>query len=431
MKPSVIMSVTAMQTSTDQRNPAVSVTVITAGGAQGIGSAYESYSTSDYRPKYLYDHTERYHGNGVTTAAGIIEKIVAPALIGLDAARQGEVDHAIKTSLAEAGFPAYVNLSAPVSVAALKAGSAALGIPLYRHIGGQSAFTLPVGGYLAASGSKRYGDGERSEGRPVYNLVSFGFDSFEEAHYALWETANAYEKLLAKEAGLLVHRGFSLAVPRGRLESDRSLLDIMTKSIEAAGHGGKIGLHIDVGANEFYDAQAELYRGLFDTEEKTGTQMVSLYKELVEAYPIVMLQDPLQQHDTAGFAELTASTGIQIVGGDLFGTDVARIKSCIMAGCVNSVLLPVCGFETFSDVIQMVRFVKSHGADVMLQDLSGEGLDIADFSVGFRAGTVYQGGLDPVGNRLISTEKLIGPRARFYGIRGLQGSKFCLRQSVK
>ena len=430
MKPSVIMSVTAMQTSTDQSKPAVSVTVITAGGAQGIGIANESYSTSDYRPKYLYDHTGRYHGNGVMTAAGIIEKVVAPALIGLDAARQGEVDHAIKKSLSEAGFPSYVNLSAPVSVAALKAGAAALEIPLFRHIGGQSAFTLPIGGYMAASGGKRYGNGERSEGRPVYNLVSYGFDSFEEAHYALWETANTYEKLLAKEAGLLVHRGFSLAVPRGRLESDRSLLDIMSKAIEAAGHRGKIGIHIDVGANEFYDTQTGVYRGLFDTEEKTGVQMVSLYKELVKAYPLVMLQDPLEQHDTAGFAELTASTGIQIVGGDLFGTDVARIKSCVMADCVNSVLLPVCAFETFSDVIELTRFVKSRGADVMLQDLSGEGLDIADFSVGFRAGTVYQGGLDPLGNRLISTEKLIGPRARFYGVRGLQGSKFALRQSV-
>jgi len=430
MNPSRITSVTAMQSSTDQSNPAVQVTVGTAGGAMGTGSAYECYSTSDYRPKYLYDHTGQYHGNGVTTAVGIIEKIVASALIGLDAACQGEADNAIKMTLAKAGFQGYVNLSAPISVAVLKAGAAAVGIPLYRHIGGQSAFTLPVGGQLVPSGSKRYSNGGRSKDKPVYNLVSHGFASFEDAHYALWEVANVYEKLLAKEFKLLIHRGFSLTVPAGKMDSDRRLLDIMVTAIAKAGHTGKIGIHMDVGANEFYDSATGRYSGLIDGKEKTGEELVALYESLVKDYPIVILQDPLEQNDMTGFAALTQRTGIQIVGKDLFGTNVERIKHCINARCVNSVLLPVCGFETVSDVIRVVRYAKSHGVDVMLQNMSGEGLDIAEYAVGFRAGSIYQSGLDSVGNRLIAIEQVIGPRARYYGSCGLQGSKFGLRRNV-
>lgn len=429
MNPATITRVQAMQTSTDTDRPAVQVTVHTAGGAEGIGNASEAYSTSDYRPRYLYDHAEQYKGFGVTTAVGIVNTVVAPALIGLDAANQGEVDGAIKHALGEAGIESYVNVSAPASIAALKAGAAAEGIALYTHIGGQSAFTLPVAGYTAASGSARYSDGGLGEGRPVFNLVSYGFPTFADAHYGLWEVANTYEKMLAKETGLLVHRGFSLAVPRGRMESDRTLLDIMARSIETCGYTGKLGIHIDAGANEFYDPHTRTYRGLFDDTEKTREDMIALYKELVDTYPIAILQDPLEQHDRQGFTELTATTGIQIVGGDLVGTDVARIKECVAAGCVNTVMIPVCGFATFSDVVNVVRFVKGHGCEVMFENLCGEGIDVADYSVGFRAGTVYEGGLDAVANGLLSAEAAIGPRARFYGERGLKGSRFHLSNS--
>jgi enolase len=423
-----ITSVTAMQASTDQRHPAVKVTVTTANGAAGSGSVYESYSTSRYRPRFLYDGSETYRGLGVTTAAAIINKQIAPALIGLPADRQPLIDSVIKSVIQNAGLGDYVNISSPVSVAALKAGAQALDIPLYRHMGGRGAFTIPAGGHLCASGSKRYNPLSLSRGRPVYNMVSYGFDTFAGAHYALWETTNAYEKLLAEKYSIRIHRGFSMAIPPGKLENDFKLWDILRESIEAAGYTGKIGIHVDVGANEYYDAENGTYRGLFSAEDKDRGALFKLYEKMIAEYPVVIIQDPFNQDDVEGYAALVKSTGVQITGADVCGANVERIKQCVNAGAVNSVLLPLCNFSTVSDAVEVVRYVKNHGMDVMPQNLSGEGLDTAHYAAGFKAGTVYQGGIDPVSNHLIAIEQDIGARVRFYGIRGLQGSKFSLKQ---
>jgi len=424
MYPSNIISVTAMQSTTDQNHPSVQVTVTTANGSVGISSVYETFSTSSYKPRFLYDQTEQYHGFGVTTAAAIINNIIGPALVGIPADKQGTVDDTIRSVMKKAGLPPYVNISSPVSVASLKAGAATMGIPLYRHIGGQGAFTLPVGGYNAASGGKRYNAQSISQGRPVYNLVSYGYPTFADAHYALWETANAYEGLLAKKYSIRVHRYFTMAIPMGKLDNDEKLWDILAEGIKIAGHEDKIGIHVDVGANEYYDREKDLYDGLFSNVKKDRKDLLNLYKKMTTDYPFVMIQDPFHQDDLEGHAALVESTGVQIIGYDLFGTDVERIKMCINEGCINSVLLPVCSFCTVSDAIEVVRYAKNHGIDVMPQNLSGEGSDVASYAVGFKAGSIYQSGIDTASNILIILEQEIGPRAKFHGISGLQGAKF-------
>jgi len=430
MNQSDIISVTAMQSATDQDYPSVMVTVTTTNNSTGTGSVYETFSTSRYKPCFLYDQTERYNGHGVTTAVSIINNIIGPALVGIPADQQGIVDSEINLAIKKAGLSPYVNISSPVSIAALKAGAASKGIPLFRHIGGQGAFTIPVGGYIAASGGKRYNPKSISRGRPVYNLVSYGFPTFADAHYALWEFANVYEKLLAKKYSIRIHRNFTMAIPAGKLENDEKLWDILAEGIELSGHAGKIGIHVDVGANEYYDVESGLYDGLFSIEKKDRLAMLELYKKMAVNYPFVMIQDPLQQEDLEGYAALVESTGVQIIGYDLFGTSVERIKKCVNAGCVNSVLLPVCGYNTFSDAIEVVRYAKNHGIDVMPMNLAGEGMDVASYAVGFKAGAVYQCGIDPTSNYLLAFEQEIGPRAKFYGASGLKGSKFGLVKAM-
>ncbi len=429
MKPTEIVSVTAMQTSTDERNPAVKVTVTTRNGAKGSGSAFESFSVSDYRPKYLYDNGEKYFGNGVTAAVSIIENIIAPAIIGMDAFSQGEVDCAIKGALDQAGLERAVNLTNPVSVAVLKAAAASLKLPLYRYIGGRSAFTLPFAGYRVASGGKRYCADSKAQGKPIYNLVSHGFSTFAEATYALWETANVYEKMLAKNYGILVHRGFSLDIPAGRVENDKQLLTMMTESINQAGYTGKIGIHIDVGASLYYDPESGLYKGLFDTADKTTDKLFAYYEQMVKEYPIVILQDPFDQHDMEHHAKLLATTGIEIAGQDLCGSSPEHIMECISIGCINALVISVCCFETFSDVINIVRFAKNHDVDIIPLDCSGEGLSVAQYAVGFRSGAIYQSGLHSACNPLLAIEDEIGPRARYYGTDGLKGNAFRLQQN--
>lgn len=427
MKPAEITSITAIQTSTDERCPAVKVTVTTANGSIGTSSSFEGYSTSNYRPAYLYDYGSSYLGKGVTTAVSIIENIIAPAITGMDACSQGEIDRTIKHVLDNEGLTHWVNVTNPVSIAVLKAAAASLGIPLYRHIGGCSAFTLPSCGYRVASGSKRYTEDSRSKAGPVYNLIGYGFHTYADANYALWEAANAYEKLLAEHHGIFVHRGFSLDIPAGRISSDKQLLDLMVKGIDSVGHKGNIGIHINVEADMYYHAEQGIYRGLFDASDKTADDLFQYYEKLVTNYPIVLLQDPFDQNDMEHYTNLLRKTGIEIAGQELCGSDPAHIKKCIDMDCINAVVLSVSSFETFSDVVNIIRYAKNHNVEIIPQNRCGEGLDLAQYAVGFRTGAIYQGGLDMISSQLLAMEDEIGPRARFYGINGLNGQRFSLR----
>ncbi|MGD9560273.1 MAG: enolase C-terminal domain-like protein [Oscillospiraceae bacterium] len=428
MNPAIITSVMAMQMSTDQPTPAVQAVVTTAGGAVATAAIGELYSTSRYAPKYLYDGEASYFGKGVAQAVRIVQDVVAPAVVGLAADDQSAVDGAIRQALEEAGIAPCVNLTAPVSVAALKAAGEAHDLGLYRHLGGRAAFMLPVGGHAAASGSKRYGALARPDDRPVFALVAHGFASFAEAQYGLWETFNAYDALLSEKFDILAQRGYMLNIPAGKVNDDEELLKLMVQGIEIAGHTGRIGIHLDAGANAYYDAENQCYRGLFSAADKSGADLLALYERWLAQYPIVILEDPFHQDDVDGFRTLCAQSGIQIVGRDLFGADVARIKRCIDAGCVNAVSVSLCTFETVSDLIEVTRYAKNRNVDVMPRYDGGEGVQtVADLAVGLCAGTLCLGGMDATSNRLIAIEQEIGPRARFYGGRGIKGARFSLR----
>lgn len=423
MNPIKIKSVAAREAYSDSGYPAVEVTVTTDSNKTGMANCAENFSTSSHRPAYLYDGGPRFRGFGVTKAAAIINDVVAPALTGLPIWDQALLDSAIKRVMEEHGVPNYVNISSPVSVAALKAGASAMGMPLYRYIGGQSAFTLPTGGHLCASGSKRYAVGVRAQGRPTYAFVAHDFPTFLDAHYALWETANTYEGLLGFKYGFLIHRGFSMTIPAGRMDSDLFLWDTFVESLEMADYTGKIGIHVDVGANEYYNRETKRYEGLFSAAPKTREELIAFYEDIAKKYPLLILQDPLEENDLEGYAYLTKNLGVQIVGDDIFSSDVEHIKDCIDSGCVDTVLLPVNRFATVSDAINIVRYAKKSGRDVMPRDMCGEGLDVVDYAVGFRAGTMFEGGLDITGNELLLIEAEIGERVRFYGAQGIHNKK--------
>jgi enolase len=421
-----IIDVKAYETYSDSGFPAVEVHVATQGDALGIARCSESYSTSSHRPKYLYDGGTRFRGFGVTKAADLINRVFAPALIGMRADDQASVDAVIFRTALENGAEQYVNVTNPLSIAVLQAGAQATGQPLYRHVGGQTAFTLPVCGHLCASGSKRYTEDNQAQGRPNYMIVAYDFPTLSEAQYALWEVANQYEKIIAHQFGFVIHRGFAMAIPKGKIENDYVLWDALTQSINMCGYEGKLGIHVDIGANEYYNHKTGMYEGLFSSEPKTRDELIALIEKMASDYPFVIIQDPLEENDTEGFARLVKTTGVQIVGSDICGTDFTRIEECIRRKWINSVQLSVNQFPTFSDAVKVVRMVKNHGADIMIRDLCGEGYDGASYAIGFKAGTIYECGLDSNGNMLMMNAEEIGPRAKFYGKSGIQGEKFSL-----
>lgn len=420
---SIIKEIKARQIFSDRGHPGVETTVITGNGAKGVAIATAGVSVGVYEVQFAYDGGERWGGRGVIKAVNIINEMIAPVLKGMDATQQGKIDD---TMIELDGTPNRAKLggnsTASVSAAVLKAGAASLGIPLYQHVGGVNACILPTPGVQAVSGSARYGGGQKSGGKPSHSFMAYGFNSFSEASYACWQVRSIFQRLLSEKFKLsFVGSAHNrVLIQSGVVEHDRELWDVMVAAINNSGNEGKVGIQVDVAAATYYDKEKDKYIGLFSREDKTKDDLIQLYREMVKKYPFVVIEDPLDEEDYEGHALLTKELGIQIVGDDLFTTNIERLKHGIEVGACNSVLLKVNQVGTISEAFDMVRLAYSKGYGVMPCSSRGEGSDIADYAVGLGTGNVRESGLDPTANRLIQIEAELGSRATFLGKAGFK-----------
>jgi enolase len=344
----------------------------------------------------------------------------------MDATRQNEIDECM-LNIGGPGAKQRLggNATAAVSAAALKAGAAALGIPLYQHIGGVNAVTLPVCGAICLIGSDRYGGGAKSGGKPSHAFMAYDFATFSEASYAAWDVLQEWGETLKARFDLpkaMINRYPTF--PAGIVQHDREIWDAMTETINKCGYEGKVGIQVDVAADTYWDDDKERFVGLFDFADKTRDDLFEFYRWMVDEYPFVILEDPLCEDDFQGFARLTQELGIQIVGDDLFVTTPSRVQHGIDLGAGNTVLLKVNQIGTISEAFEMVRLAHSSGYGVMPCSSRGEGEDIADYCVGLNVGTVRESGVGRTGNRMLQIEAELGPRAVFAGKSGLKGAKF-------
>ena len=279
-----ITAVTARQVFSDRGHPGVECTVVTENGAKGVAVVTAGISVGEYEVQFAYDGGKKWGGRGVQKAVGNIVNTIGPAVIGMDAANQLAVDAVI---VQLDGTPNKRklggNATAAVSAATLFAGAAALGIPLYQHIGGVHACTLPTPGVLTLVGSKRYGSGQRSGGKPSYSMICYGFDTFSDASYAAWEVNKVFGELVDKKWGLATHKGWTAAGP-GFVNHDRELWDVMVETLKQTGYEGKVGFQVDIAAGTYYDKAKERYVGLFSAEDKTRDDLMRLYEETVKNY---------------------------------------------------------------------------------------------------------------------------------------------------
>lgn len=416
---STIKQITARQIFSNRGHPGVECTVVTENGARGTAQVTAGVSVGKHEVEFVYDGGPRWKGRGVEAAvANVVDKI-APRLVGMDAAKQQEVDQVI---IDLDGTPMKSNLggnaTASVSAAVLKAGAAALDIPLYQHIGGANACTLPVPGVISLVGSTRYGGGQRSGGKPSHSLYAYGFKSFSEASYACWDVQQIYSGILKDKFGL--DQRFGAYVPAGLVKHERELWDLHVQAIQKGGYDGQIGIQVDVAAGTFYDAERQVYVGIFSEEDKTRDDMYKLYHEMVNNYPFVIIEDPLDEDDYEGHAVLTQELGVEIVGDDLFTTNPERVAYGISKGAGNCVLLKVNQIGTISEAFDMVRLAYRNGYGVMPCDSRGEGESIADYVVGLNTGHLREGGVGPVANRFLEIEAELGARAQFLGLKALK-----------
>jgi enolase len=421
----IITAVKAREVFSDRGHPGIEARVETADGSISAAICTAGISVGLHEVAFAYDGGEKWHGRGVMRAVNQVTDLIRPALLGLDASCQADIDAAmLALNEGKDGPVVGGNATASVSAAALKAGAVSLGIPLYQHIGGSRATVMPVPAVGVMGGSSRYPtDGTSSSGgKPSHEFVCHGFDSFKEASYAAWYVGDAWFKEAKKRWGYQLQAANGRFTPGpGLVEHDKEFWDVMTEIIIKCGYEGKIGIQVDVAAATYLNHETNMYTGIFSAEPKSRDDMIKLYQWMEENYPFVILEDPLDEIDYEGHAILVNELDtIQIVGDDLFTTNPVRVQEGIDAGAANCVLLKVNQVGTITQAFDMVNLAYRNGYGVMPCSSRGEGSTIADYTVGLCCGHMRGGATGETGNRLLEIEAELGSRAVFPGLNGLK-----------
>ncbi|HBF86983.1 MAG TPA: phosphopyruvate hydratase [Clostridiales bacterium] len=422
MSGTLIKTIRARQVYTNRGKPGVEAIVTTENGAEGRGMCTSGVSIGTHEVDFTFDGGKMFGGKGVQNAVDNVNKIIAPALVGLDAANQAAVDSAMLSIVPNAKEKLGGNATAAVSAAVLKAGANALGIPLYRHIGGANAMYLPVPGVGLVAGDSRYGGGTTTPGgKPTMSVMCYGFDKFSEASYAAWDIQDAWtKKMEQKFGGVRSIRDF-IPIPCGVYKCDREIWDDMMDTIIKAGYENKVGFQMDVATDTYHNKQDDKYYGLFDDKPKTKEELYKFYMQIINDYPFVIIEDPFNEDDYETTAALTEESGIQIVGDDLFTTNIERVKYGIERNAANTVLLKVNQIGTLSEAFEMIQYAYKNNYAVMPSDSRGEGAAIADYAVGINAGSIRESAVGERGNRFLEIEEELGDNAKFIGAKGLKG----------
>ncbi len=373
-------------------NPTVQVEALLMGGARGIAAVPSGASTGAHEAVELRDGDKsRYGGKGVLQAVSNINDKIGDALAGLDATNQVMLDEIM---IELDGTPNKANLGANailgVSLAVAKAASQAQRQPLYRYLGGVSARTLPVPMMNILNGGKH---ADNSTDMQEYMVLPVGASSFREALRMGAEVYQGLKKVLHdKQLNTNVgdEGGFAPS-----LKSNREALEVIVAAIETAGYkpGVDIFLGMDPAATEFYrDGKYELAR---EGRTLTSREMVDLYEQWISQYPIITIEDGLAEDDWEGWAHLRQRLGdrIQLVGDDLFVTNVARLKRGIVERSANSILIKLNQIGTLTETLEAMEMAKRASFTAVVSHRSGETEDttIADLVVATNAGQIKTG----------------------------------------
>ncbi len=415
-----ICSVMAREILDSRGNPTVEAEVRLSGGAWGRAAVPSGASTGEHEALELRDgDSSRYGGKGVLRAVEHVRTEIAPALMGMPARQQALVD----ARLCELdGTPTKSRLGAnatlAVSLACARAAASSCGLPLFRYLGGAGAHVLPVPMMNVINA------GAHSDA-PIdfqeFMMVPHGLPSFREALRCGAEIFHAL-------GGVLRARGFATSVGdeggyAPRLHGVEDALECILLATEAAGYqpGVQVSLALDVAASEFYDAGKGRYvLSRSGGRELTADELIAYYRRLVEAYPIVSIEDGCAENDWEGWRHLTAELGSQcrLVGDDLFVTNVEFLRRGIEEHAGNAILVKPNQIGTLSETMEAVRLAQRHAYAAIISHRSGETEDafIADLAVGLGTGFIKAGSLSRTDrlakyNQLVRIEEELGAAA--------------------
>jgi enolase len=404
-------------------NPTVEAEVGLDGGVLGRAIVPSGASTGEHEALELRDgDAKRYLGKGVTKAVENVRDVIAPSLIGMDASDQAQVDAAL---LQLDGTPMKTNLGAnsilAVSMAVARAAALAHDLPLYRYLGGIGAVTLPVPLMNIINGGAH---ADNNLDIQEFMIAPAGFDRFEDALRAGVEVFHNLKKLLSsrgKATNVGDEGGFAPS-----LDSGDEALSLVMEAIGKAGYepGKQIYVALDVAASELFDKKAGTYT--WEGKQRKAADLVNIYAQWAEKYPLVSVEDGLAEDDWDGWKQLTDKLDgkLQIVGDDLFVTQVPRLRRGIDEGIANSILVKLNQVGSVTETLDAVRTAQHAGYTAIISHRSGESEDafIADLAVALNAGQIKTGSAsrsDRIAkyNQLLRICDQLGDEARFAGAR--------------
>jgi enolase len=424
MSLTIISELRARQVLDSRGNPTVEVDVELSGGAVGRAIVPSGASTGEHEAWELRDgDKERYGGKGVLRAVENVETEIADAIVGIDALEQVSIDHAMIALDGTANKKQLgANAILGVSLAVAHAAAAQLGLPLFRYLGGPNAKVLPVPMMNIING------GAHSDA-PIdfqeFMIMPKGAPTFAEALRYGAEVFHALKSVLkARDLSTAVgdEGGFA-----PNLNSVEDTLDTIAAAVEKAGYklGADIAFALDVASSEFYDKAHDVY--VFkksDHSKKSVDELIAFYQQLCQTYPIISIEDGCAENDWTGWKKLTDALGqkVQLVGDDLFVTNVEFLKKGIKAGVANSILVKVNQIGSLTETLDSIELAKENRYTAVISHRSGETEDttIADIAVATNAGQIKTGSLSRTDriakyNQLLRIEEELGDNAQYGG----------------
>jgi enolase len=424
-----ISAVNALEILDSRGNPTVRVFVTLADGARVSASVPSGASTGANEAVELRDGDKaRYGGKGVLKAVANVNDVIAPKLIGHDPARQAEIDALL---IALDGTPNKAKLGANailgVSMAVARAAAQAAGLPLYAYLGGPGATRLPVPMMNVLNGGKH---ADNSVDFQEFMLMPIGAPSFAEALRYGSETFHALAKILHK-------KGYATSVGdeggfAPNLRSNEEACELIVEAIQAAGYkpGKDVAIALDPAASSFFAEDGGYDLAKSGQGRKTSDEMTELFTRWLDTYPIVSLEDGLDENDWAGFTCQTAKLGgrVQIVGDDIFVTNPAFVRRGIAEKAANAVLIKLNQIGTVTETIQAIAVTRDAGWRYVISHRSGETEDsfMADFAVAMGGGQIKTGSASRSEriakyNRLLEIEAELGSAAEFVSALAARG----------
>ncbi len=388
---SEIQSVHAREILDSRGNPTVEAVVTTLSG-EGRAAVPSGASTGEFEAVELRDgDKKRYVGKGVLKAVRNVETVLGPAVVGMDALDQSAVDKVLcEADGTDNKGKLGANAILAVSMAVSRAAADAVGLPLWRYLGGASARVLPTPLMNILNGGVHADNGLEIQ---EFMVVPYGAPSFAEALRMGVEVFHALKGILKKDGHVTAVGDEGGFAPR--LASNNAALEQVVRAIEAAGYrpGEDIGVALDCAMSEFYDATKAQFT--FDKTQKTPEELVAIYEDFVARYPIVSIEDGCAENDQKGWKLLTERLGkrVQLVGDDLFVTNPERLARGMAEGLANSILIKLNQIGTVTETLDCIRTASEGGYRSIISHRSGETEDtfIADLAVATNAGQIKTG----------------------------------------